>query len=193
MIDAPNILKKQEKNVDFLVENELELEAEFMEYPYTTDNEINRLYNELTVPGMIDYIVRKEEPIAIDFLLKRICFAYGRTKVTNVVRNLFMEDLKQLDFINKDGFLSTKIHTNLSLRLNSNRSIEHVPLLELQDAIYNIVKKSNGIEKDGCFKTVAKLLGYNRMSENAYSYLENALVFLMLEGKVVEKDKRLYV
>ena len=164
-----------------------------MEYPYIPDAEIKRLYNELTVPGLIDHIVRIEEPISIDFLLKRICFVYGRTKVTNVVKTLFEEDLKELDLINKDGFLSTKTHTNLSLRLNSNRNIEHVHILELEDAIYNIVKKSNGIEKDGCFKTVAKLLGYSRMSENAYDYLQNALVFLMLEGKVIEKDGRLYV
>ena len=31
------------------------------------------------------------------------------------------------------------------------------------------------------------------MSENAYDYLQNALVFFMLEGKVIEKDGRLYV
>ncbi len=193
MIDAPKTIKKEEQNIDFLHEDKFELESSFMEYPYIPDAEIKRLYNELTVPGLIDHIVRIEEPISIDFLLKRICFVYGRTKVTNVVKTLFEEDLKELDLINKDGFLSTKTHTNLSLRLNSNRNIEHVHILELEDAIYNIVKKSNGIEKDGCFKTVAKLLGYSRMSENAYDYLQNALVFLMLEGKVIEKDGRLYV
>lgn len=179
--------------IDFLVENQIDFEDSFMEYPYITDDEIQKLYNELTIPGLIDYIVRKEEPISVDFLLKRICFVYGRTKVTNVVRKLFEADLDSLDLKLKDGFLSTKPHTNLSFRINSNRSIEYVPSLELQDAIFTIVKKSNGIEKDGCFKLVAKLLGYSRMSENAYDYLENALVFLMLEGKIVEKENRLYI
>ena len=185
--------EKQENKMDFLVENQLELEDSFIEYPLVDSLEVQKLYNELTIPGLIEYIVRKEEPICIEFLLKRICFVYGRTKVTNVVRKLFEEDLDTLDLIEKDGFLSTKAYTNLPFRINSNRLIEYVPSLELQDAIYTIVKKSNGIEKDGCFKIVAKLLGYSRMSEHAYEYLENALVFLMLEGKVVEKENRLYV
>lgn len=51
------------------------------------------------------------------------------------------------------------------------------------DAIYQIVKKSNGITKDGCFKHIVGLLGYSRMSERAIEILEEALVFLKARWK----------
>ena len=71
--------------------------------------------------------------------------------------------------------------------------IEQIHTKELEDAIYKVVKKSNGITKEGCFKAVVKLLGYNRMSENAVKCLEDSLIYLKLNGKIVEKQDCLYV
>ena len=117
---------------------------------------------------------------------------YGRTKVTNVVKNLFQADLEQLELINENGFLSTKPTTSLGLRIGSDRQLEYVYITELEDAIYKIVKKSNGITKLGCFKKVVELLGYNRISDNSIKLLEDALVFLKLDGKVIERDDCLF-
>ena len=165
----------------------------FVKYDMVSLEEIKKLYNTKTIPQIIKYIVKKEEPIHVDYLLKRICFMYGRTKVTNIVRELFNEDLEKLDLINEKNFFMISKIENMSLRIDSDRTIEQIHISELQDAIYKIVKKSNGITKDGCFKHVVKLLGYNRMSENAINYLDEALVFLKLDGKIVEKDGSLYV
>jgi hypothetical protein len=157
-----------------------------------SDDKIKELYQKKSTAQVIKYIVTKEEPIHVEYLLKRICFMYGRTKVTNVVKNLFQADLEQLELINENGFLSTKPTTSLGLRIGSDRQLEYVYITELEDAIYKIVKKSNGITKLGCFKKVVELLGYNRISDNSIKLLEDALVFLKLDGKVIERDECLF-
>ena len=194
--NSNDIVRKEsydDSSSSLLVENKETFDDSFVEYKAVSDEKIMELYNNKSTRYIIKHIVFKEEPIHIDYLLKRICFMYGRTKVTNIVRQYFEEDLEDLDLYCENNFLSIKKPLELSLRINSDRSIEYVHTLELQDAIYKIVKKSNGITKEGCFKNVVKLLGYNRMTDNAINYLEDALVFLKLDGKIVEKNDCLYV
>lgn len=191
-----NSLPKEKKNEierSYLVEDINEFDSSFAKYPLVTDAKIKELYENKKPHQIIKYIVSKEEPIHIDFLLKRICFMYGRTKVTNIVKQLFDSDMEKLDLIVKDGFLMTKYPDFMSLRIPSERSIDQIYITELEDAIYKITKNSNGITKEGCFKNVVKLLGYTRMTDNAVEYLEKALVFLKLDGKIVEKQDCLYV
>ena len=176
----------------FLIENSDDFDDSFVKYEAISDEEIKELYQKMTPSEVINYIVNKEQPIHIEFLLKRICFMYGRTKVTNVVRNLFNTDLEELDLINDNNFLSVKHVNNLGLRIGSDRLLEHVHVSELEDAIYKVVKKSNGITKLGCFKKVIELLGYNRVSDNSIKILEDALVFLKLDGKIIERDDCLF-
>lgn len=189
--DLPKASKEEISS--YLVEDRFGFEDSFAKYKLVSDEEIRKLYSEKKPSEIIKYIVSKEEPIHQEFLLKRICFMYGRTKVTNIVRDYFLKDLSELDLINKDGFLMVHRIINQEFRIGSERNIEHVYPAELADAIYRVVKKSNGISKDGCFKVIIKLLGYTRMSENTIQYLEDALVFLKLEGKIVEKSECLYI
>lgn len=177
---------------DFLIESIDDFDDSFEKYEIVTDEKIKEMYQKKSTAQVIKYIVSKEEPIHMDYLLKRICFMYGRTKVTNIVRNLFQADLEQLYLINENGFLSTKPITSLGLRVGSDRQIDYVYISELEDAIYKIVKKSNGITKLGCFKKVVELLGYNRVSDNSIKLLEDALVFLKLDGKIIERDECLF-
>lgn len=187
------IVSKPTVQTDFLTEQKEEgLEKEFDEYDRVSESEIETMYEKMPIDAILFKIVEKEEPISIDYLLKRICFMYGRTKVTAVVKKMFYNDLSKLSLVEENGFLMREVYTKKTFRIHSDRTIEQVPRVELEDALSKIVEKNNGITKEGCFKTVSKLLGYDRMSENAVSYLEDALVFLKLSGKIAEKDGCLY-
>lgn len=188
-----SVQQEEPSQQSYLIENKEDLDDHFPKYEAVTMEQIKHLYQKFDTAHIIQYIVSKEEPIHQEFLLKRVCFMYGRTKVTTIVRELFAKDLEKLTLIKDQDYLMTKHHDGLELRLGSERMIEYIHPDELKDAIYKIVKRSNGITKEGCFKTIVQLLGYNRMSENAISYLENALVFLKLEGKIIEKLDCLYV
>ena len=188
------ITKKEnaEEEDSFLIENEDDFDDSFEKYETVTDDKIKELYQKKSTAQVIKYIVSKEEPIHKEYLLKRICFMYGRTKVTNIVRNLFELDLEELNLVEENNFLSTKPIMKLGLRIGSDRQLEYVYTSELEDAIYKVVKKSNGITKLGCFKKVVELLGYNRISDNSIKLLEDALVFLKLDGKIIERDECLF-
>lgn len=187
-------IQENEKNQDtFLVEIEDTFDSSFSPYPMVPKSEIEKLYNQKTPAEVIQYIISKEEPIHIDYLLKRICFMYGRTKVTGLVREYFEKDIEELELYRDKEFLSLHPVMPIGLRIPSDRDIEYIHVEELKDAIYKIVKKSNGITKEGCFKKISGLLGYNRMSDRSIEILEEALVFLKLEGKLVEKQECLYI
>ncbi len=188
-----NRKQDDQKGDTLLVEDEDNFTDEFKTYTLVSDEKIKTMYYSKKTYQIIDYIVSKEEPIHKEYLLKRICFMYGRTKVTNIVRELFEADLEKLKLICENEFLMHHPIDHLELRVSNDRMMEYVHPLELKDAIYKVVKHSNGITKEGCFKTIVKLLGYNRMSENSIQYLEDALVMLKLDGKVVEKQDCLYV
>ncbi|MDE7263204.1 MAG: DUF4011 domain-containing protein [Anaeroplasmataceae bacterium] len=177
----------------FLVEVEDDFDASFPEYPKVSDEKIEDLYNHRSTSKVIEYIISKEEPIHIEYLLKRICFMYGRTKVTTLVRDYFEQDIEELELYRDKEFLSIHPVVSMELRIPSDRAIEYIHIEELKDALYKIVKKSNGITKEGCFKKVVGLLGYNRMSDRTTEILEQALTYLKLDGKVVEKQECLYI
>lgn len=183
----------EEVKDSFLVEIEDAFDDSFDSYPKVSDNKIVYLYNHKSSTEVIHYIISQEGPIHIDYLLKRICFMYGRTKVTALVREYFEQDLANLEICRDHDFLSLHPIAPMGLRIPSDRSIDYIHPEELKDAIYKVVKKSNGITKEGCFKKVIGLLGYNRMSDRAVEILEEALVFLKLEGKLVEKQECLYI
>ncbi|MDE6655535.1 MAG: DUF4011 domain-containing protein [Anaeroplasmataceae bacterium] len=184
---------RKEKQDSFLVEIEDTFDDSFISYSKVSDEKIIELYNHQKPTDVIQYIISKEEPIHKEYLLKRICFMYGRTKVTALVREYFERDIENLEIYKDNDFLSTHPIVPIGLRISSDRSIEYIHTEELKDAIYKIVKKSNGITKEGCFKKVVGLIGYNRMSDRAIEILEQALVFLKLEGKLVERQECLYV
>ncbi|MCM1557151.1 MAG: DUF4011 domain-containing protein [Anaeroplasma bactoclasticum] len=183
----------EEVKDNFLVKIEDDFDDSFDSYPKVPDDKIAYLYNHKKPTEVIHYIISQEEPIHIDYLLKRICFMYGRTKVTTLVREYFEQDLANLEVYRDHDFLSLNPIVPMGLRIPSDRSIDYIHPEELKDAIYKVVKKSNGITKEGCFKKVVGLLGYNRMSDRAVEILEEALVFLKLEGKLVEKQECLYM
>lgn len=182
----------EEDSSNFLIENVDEFDDSFEKYNEVSEEKIKELYQKKTTSEVIKYIIDKEQPIHVEYLLKKVCFMYGRTKVTNIVRKMFEDDLNKFEVINDNNFLSLKPVINLGLRVGSERIIEYVHTLELQDAIYKIVKKSNGITKLGCFKKVVELLGYNRVSDNSIKFLDDALVFLKLDGKIIEREECLF-
>lgn len=185
--------KKKVQKENLLVKIEDTFDDSFKAYRYVPMEEIERLYNHKKPTEVIRYIISKEEPIHMEYLLKRICFMYGRTKVTSLVKEYFEKDIEGLHLYREQDFLSIHPIGPMGLRISSDRSIEYIHQEELKDAILKVVKKSNGITKEGCFKKVVALIGYNRMSENAYQLLDQALVFLKLDGVIIEKQDCLYI
>ena len=64
--------------------------------------------------------------------------------------------------------------------------------IQLREIAEFLVKEKYPDNTDFTYKKVIELLGYNRVSDNSIKILEDALVFLKLDGKIVEKDECLF-
>ena len=138
---------------------------------------------------LISTIVEIESPIHEDYLYKRVANILG-LKVTNVLKNQVNHNINY-DLIKKGKFYYN--NKNVKFRINAKRDIEYISSDELMEGIYEIVKKSNGISKEGCYKELLKLIGYNRSTQNAIHLLDNAVIFLSLDGRIIEKNGCLYL
>ena len=148
-----------------------------------------KAYQKDGMAKLIDAIIEIESPIHEDYLYKRIATILN-LKVTNVLKNQINHNIG-IDVIKKGKFYYN--NKEVKFRINAKRDIELIASEELMAGIYEIVKKSNGISKEGCYKELLKLIGYNRLSQTAVHLLDNAVIFLSLDGKLIEKNGCLYL
>ena len=79
------------------------------------------------------------------------------------------------------------------LRVNSDRDISEIYVDEAVHGIYTIVQKNNGIAIDGCFRTLAKTMGYNKVMPNVRKLFEEAVENLKLDRKIVQRKDNLFL
>ena len=142
------------------------------------------------VARMIKEIVSVEAPISEEWLLKRICFKFGREKVTSVVEKEFHAltyTLMRMGVERKNGFLYLAGEPITTLRVpNENdtpREPKYIDLKELANGIKDMLKLNVTAQKAGLFRLIASQLGYSRVGEALQTRLESALALL---GKEIE-------
>ncbi len=138
-------------------------------------------------------IVRVEAPISEEWLLKRIVFLFdGREKVTNVVRQEFnsqMWNFSRYGLMRKNGFIYMQGQEIPMLRVPAEntepREIKYIDIAELALGLKEILKRNISAEKQGLFRLITQLLGFNRVGDAITERLENALKLL---SKEIETD-----
>ncbi len=139
----------------------------------------------------IKSILETEAPMSEEYLLKRICFIYGREKVTSVVRQQFTEDLKgcfSKGIIRRNGYLYLSSQNSYQFRVPGDvRDIRYIAPEELAEGMIILVKQNVSAEKDGLYRTLASLLGFSRIGEGINEKMEEALNYLLL-NRIVTVD-----
>lgn len=131
--------------------------------------------------GKILEILNKEAPVSEEWLLKRICCLYGREKVTSYVEEEFAKDMihsADHGFIRKKGFIYVKDSHRFILRIPSEtfrRDFKYICNEELAAGMLFLIKKNVSVEKEGLFQTMAKTLGYKRLTEDMEERFTEAL------------------
>ena len=192
-LNTDSIENKDVKAKSFLLESEKKdsLDDYFDSYKEVSIEDAKIILKNKGLDELIYSIIKIEQPISINYLYKKISKILDKTKVTNVVKNMVNQALNS-DIINNNGFLSID-NSKVTLRINSLRLIEEISVDELKDGIYKIVSFNNGINIDGCYKALIKLLGYTRITDNTKEILDDALVYLKLEGKITQRNDCLFI
>ena len=127
-----------------------------------------------------------------EYLLKRICYIYGREKVTSVVRQQFTYDMRGCDrngIIRRNGFLYLSDQNKFMLRVPGvKRDIKYIAPEELAAGLHVLLKQNYTAEKDGLYKALVSQLGFSRMGDAIYAKLDEALLLLRdvtIDGDVI--------
>lgn len=150
----------------------------------------------LKFTSFVNEIVKIEQPIMEELLIRRVLPAFGREKVTNVVRAEFTLKMRSNITCKKvNGYYTTNLSEPIKLRLpkdgKTSRDITMICIEEIANGFKEIIKHNIGINKAGLFKTIANLLGYTRLGDNITNKFEEALNYL-LKKREVKKTNDLY-
>lgn len=174
----------------FLEEGNLK-HYEFPKYEKVDEELIASIHN-YQKNKVIKEIILKEAPISEEWLLKRIAFLFGRKKVTSVVKEEFYKIIKSFPDIRKENgfyYVKGKQISELRIPLDDIREVKYICLEELSCGIHEIVRQSIMISKNGLYKCLMQLLGYNRLSDEMINRFNDALI--LISDEIIKNGQNL--
>ena len=133
---------------------------------------------------MIKMVLEVEAPLSEEWIMQRVCYLFGRSKVTSVVRQEFeqkMANCARNGIGRKEGFLYLR-DTMFVLRCPADgeegRDIKYIALEELAAGILFIMKQNIRAERMGLYKSICEHLGYARVGNAMVERLDQALGLL---------------
>ena len=154
-------------------------------------------------PHLVYYSLDKENLSLVDQIKEMItqCAPISIKELELIVKENTREIVSKLEknkeIIIEDNFIYLPKQKVQFRRVNRSedyyRPLEYVSNKELYDAIYQIVNYCNNIQKDTVIKMLLLSLGYKKINDFLYGYMESAIAFL-LNRKVIfiEDDNILY-
>ncbi len=139
--------------------------------------------------GEIQLIVRKESPVHVDAVARRIAATYRIERAGSNVRRIVERAIKlgvservfrlQGEFLWSDNDVIPRVP-----RPGDNpRPIEEVAVEEIGAAVEVIVEREIGISRDSLVKTTARILGYDRSGAKVESRIGEAIDNLLANGR----------
>ena len=165
-----------------------------MAFPEYQETDVYSLRNDYPYNNQqfVKSILEIESPVSEEYLLKRICFIYGREKVTSVVRQHFTYDMSGCDrngIIRRNGFLYLADQNEYMLRVPGvKRDIKYIAPEELAAGLYVLLDQNYTAEKEGLYKTLVNQLGFTRMGDAIYAKLDQALLLIRnitIDGDII--------
>lgn len=134
---------------------------------------------------VIKQIAENEAPISEEWLLKRIVPIFGKTKVTNVVRNDYealMNNAVSNGLIRRNGFIyiagNNKYEFRVPLDNSQKRDIKYISPEELAVGMLVFIRQNVTVNRYGLYQAIAKELGFARIGDSIYEHFDNALTLI---------------
>ena len=178
LIPEPKIKKNKKLLVDHLFE--------LYKDPHLVYFELNKDNNSLEY--IIKEMINNCAPISVDEL---------ELIVKENTREIVQKLEKRKEIIIEDGFIYLPKQKVQFRRVNREdpyyRPLEYISNKELYDAVFQIVNYCNNIKKETVIKMILLSLGYKKINDFLYSYIENAIAFLLNKKVIfIEDDNILY-
>ena len=140
---------------------------------------------------LIKEVIKREAPIHEELLFKRIAFITDKPKVNNQFREEILDNMPK-DVYKSGDFYMMDTNMKIHLRIHFDREPQYIHPDELIDGVYKTVKKNKGISVDGCYRTIALLLNFDKITPNLRKALEAATLELKQRDLIFQKKESLF-
>ncbi len=168
------------------------LEANFLDYESFSTAEAKLCYEAMGMEGLLSRIIQIEAPIHEEYLYKKVAAVFDKVNANASIKELVDKNVPKRILKIEEFYFNNQI-SDIKLRLHSNREIAFYYFDELVDGIYTIIQRNNGIQLDGCYKTMAQLLEFEKVMPNLRKRLDEVVNHLKEEGKIVQRKECLYL
>lgn len=181
----------KQETFDVSQEKVEEMESNVKEYEFfSTPKDIELMSDEELAIGILSC----EQPMTLMYLCRRVCSYRGSSRVTPTLiasikdvaeRKMFIEHLGDsiILWIDKEHAASF-----CGYRQANERDITDIPLVEVVNAIILTIQEQLAIKRDALTLIVAKKLGFTRRGAKVERVLEDAIMLLLSNKKIVEND-----
>lgn len=166
-------------------------DSDFIDYQELHQDLAEKYLNSYGLKYLIKELILREQPIHEEFLLKRLLFIMNKPKLTKELKDEILKNMP-VEAIKIGEFYFIDQYKEIQLRINYLRDISYVHIDELCDGIYKVASKNNGISIDGCYKTVALFLGFDKLMPNVRKKMDDALAKLYSNNKINIKNNNLF-
>ncbi|MGL5273863.1 MAG: AAA domain-containing protein [Phocaeicola sp.] len=177
-------------------QNERVRNYEFAKFnPVLTPSNLEKLLeSEALVTKQLFDLIATEQPITNTLIYKRIARIWGIPRVTPRLQN-FINELLEDTYCeemndNRMVYWESDIHAKAYCyyRVDSNREILDIPLVEVMNAILFIVEQQIAIPHEDVKRLAAQALGFSRKGTNLEAATTEALNKLLAKGAIVDKE-----
>lgn len=182
------------KNKSYLKidKDEEDIESYFVEYQELKSDLALKYLSSYGLERLIKELVHIEAPISKNQLFKRLLLILEEKKLTAELKEK-IENSIPLEIININDFLFENQYMNVRLRYKSNLPANEIYIDEYKDGIYTIAKKNKGISVDDCYRAIANLIGYEKLTANLRKQMDLALEDLKSNHKIRLEGNYLYI
>ena len=147
----------------------------------------------LNITDCIMASVNNEFPLHYELLCKNLAYLYKRKKATIAVRREVDYGLRKLGskVLKKGDFLFPTEYSTIVVRTPNTRTINHVSVEELSEAMFVIQKKSIGITREGLCTETSRVYSWARMTQGISASMNAACDLLISQGRVKEIDGKI--
>ena len=147
-------------------------------------------------------IIDSESPINETYLIKLYCKRVGIKRLSEPKKNMLQPRLRNIfqpevrgEFVTywRKGSDREFSRYRVSGDSELNRSVDCIPLIELENAIEDAVWINGSLTVDNATQAVARVLGYSRTGTKINNVINDAIKISIEDGRVAVKNGRLLV
>jgi len=152
----------------------------------------------LTIPKLVERVVATEQPIQLSLLCKRIAELTDKPRVTPTiiadVKACLIHYYRVPDRDTETICDSESTYTSYTnYRPATGRDILDIPMLEVENAVLEVVSQQISLAADNATLVAAKLLGFTRRGTNVDLAFRTAISNLVDNGRLVLEDGKLRI